>query len=30
VKPWVRGFQSNVLSRTYTRHLSIDVEQRGF
>jgi oligopeptide transport system substrate-binding protein len=30
VKPWVGGFQSNVLSRTYTRHLSIDVEQRGF
>lgn len=30
VKPWVQGFQSNVLNRTYTRHLSIDVEQRGF
>jgi oligopeptide transport system substrate-binding protein len=30
VKPWVRGFRSNVLNRTYTRHLSIDVEQRGF
>jgi oligopeptide transport system substrate-binding protein len=30
VKPWVHGFQSNVLNRTYTRHLSIDVEQRGF
>jgi oligopeptide transport system substrate-binding protein len=30
VKPWVRGFQSNVLDRTYTRHLRIDVEQRGY
>lgn len=30
VKPWVRGFRSNVLNRTYTRHLEIDVEQRGF
>jgi oligopeptide transport system substrate-binding protein len=30
VKPWVHGFQSNVLNRTYTKHLSIDVEQRGF
>lgn len=30
VKPWVSGFRSNVLNRTYTRHLSIDVEQRGF
>ncbi len=30
VKPWVRGFRPNVLDRTYTRHLSVDVEQRGF
>jgi oligopeptide transport system substrate-binding protein len=30
VKPWVRGFHPSVLNRTYTRHLSIDVEQRGF
>ncbi|HUG98922.1 MAG TPA: peptide ABC transporter substrate-binding protein [Gammaproteobacteria bacterium] len=30
VKPWVKGFQSNVLNRTYTRHLAIDVERRGF
>ena len=30
VKPWVRGYQSNVLSRAYSRNLSIDVDQRGF
>ncbi|MFU8820749.1 MAG: peptide ABC transporter substrate-binding protein [Gammaproteobacteria bacterium] len=30
VKPWVRGFRTNVLNRTYSRHLSIDVPQRGF
>jgi oligopeptide transport system substrate-binding protein len=30
VKPWVQGFRSSVLNRTYTRHLSIDQEQRGF
>jgi oligopeptide transport system substrate-binding protein len=30
VKPWVKGFESNVLNRTYSRHLAIDVEQRGF
>jgi oligopeptide transport system substrate-binding protein len=30
VKPWVLGFRPNVLDRTYTRHLSVDVEQRGF
>jgi len=29
VKPWVRGFHSNVLNRTYSRHLSIDIERRG-
>jgi oligopeptide transport system substrate-binding protein len=29
VKPWVKGFQPNVLNRTYSRHLSIDVAQRG-
>jgi oligopeptide transport system substrate-binding protein len=30
VKPWVRGFSGNVLGRIYTRHLSVDVEQRGY
>ena len=30
VKPWVKGFRSNVLNRTYTRHLAIDVERRGY
>lgn len=30
VKPWVRGFHTNVLNRIYSRHLSIDVDQRGF
>jgi oligopeptide transport system substrate-binding protein len=30
VKPWVRGFNGNVLGRIYTRHLSVDVEQRGY
>ncbi|MFU8895055.1 MAG: peptide ABC transporter substrate-binding protein [Gammaproteobacteria bacterium] len=30
VKPWVQGFQPNILTRTYSRHLSIDVDQRGF
>jgi oligopeptide transport system substrate-binding protein len=30
VKPWVQGYQSNVLNRAYTRHLRIDVEQRGY
>jgi oligopeptide transport system substrate-binding protein len=29
VKPWVTGYQPNVLNRAYTRHLSIDVGQRG-
>lgn len=30
MKPWVQGYGSNILNRLYTRHLSIDVEQRGF
>jgi oligopeptide transport system substrate-binding protein len=30
VKPWVRGYESNVLDRTYTRNISIDVAQRGY
>lgn len=30
VKPWVQGFETNVLNRVYSRHLAIDVEQRGF
>jgi oligopeptide transport system substrate-binding protein len=30
VKPWVRDFQSNVLNRSYSRHLAVDVEQRGY
>jgi oligopeptide transport system substrate-binding protein len=30
VKPWVNGYQPSVLNRTYTRHLSIDVELRGY
>jgi oligopeptide transport system substrate-binding protein len=30
VKPWVRNFQPNVLNRSYSRHLAVDVEQRGF
>lgn len=29
VKPWVTGFAPNVLGRYYSRHLSIDVAQRG-
>jgi oligopeptide transport system substrate-binding protein len=29
VKPWVKGYQSSVLNRTYTRHLSVDVDLRG-
>ena len=30
VKPWVRGYESNVLNRTYTRNIAIDVAQRGY
>ena len=30
VKPWVEGYQPNILNRAYTRNLAIDVEQRGF
>jgi oligopeptide transport system substrate-binding protein len=30
VKPWVRGYTPSVLNRTYTRHLSVDTEERGF
>jgi oligopeptide transport system substrate-binding protein len=30
VKPWVKGYQSSVLNRTYTRHLSVDVDLRGY
>ena len=30
VKPWVRGYAPNVLNRTYTRNISIDVAQRGY
>jgi len=30
IKPWVKGYGSNILNRLYTRHLSIDLEQRGF
>jgi oligopeptide transport system substrate-binding protein len=30
VKPWVRGFDTGVLNRVYSRHLEIDVEMRGF
>ena len=30
MKPWVKGFEPNVLNRTYSRHISIDVEKRGF
>ena len=30
IKPWVEGHGFNILNRLYTRHLSIDVEQRGF
>jgi oligopeptide transport system substrate-binding protein len=30
VKPWVQGFRPNVLNHTYSRHLRVDVEQRGF
>ena len=30
VKPWVRGYAPNILNRTYTRNISIDVAQRGY
>lgn len=30
VKPWVSGYRPNVLNRTYSRHLSVDVSLRGF
>jgi oligopeptide transport system substrate-binding protein len=30
MKPWVRGSEANILNRTYSRHIAIDVEQRGF
>jgi oligopeptide transport system substrate-binding protein len=30
VKPWVRGFNTGVLNRVYSRHLEIDVGMRGF
>jgi len=29
IKPWVSGFAPNILLRNYSRHLSIDVAQRG-
>ncbi|NGP52091.1 peptide ABC transporter substrate-binding protein [Thioalkalivibrio sp. XN8] len=29
-KPWLRGDEPNILNRTYTRNISIDVAQRGF
>jgi oligopeptide transport system substrate-binding protein len=29
-KPWVQGFEPNILNRAYTRNLAIDVAQRGF
>ena len=30
VKPWVQGFETSVLNHTYSRHLSIDTDMRGF
>lgn len=30
VKPWVRGFQPDVLDHNYTRYLSIDTAARGY
>lgn len=30
IKPWVRGFAPNVHNRTYSRHLTVDTELRGF
>jgi oligopeptide transport system substrate-binding protein len=30
VKPWVDGYAPNILNRTYTRNITIDVAQRGY
>jgi hypothetical protein len=30
VKPWVKGYQHNILNRAYSRNLAIDIQQRGF